>query len=456
MSPAAATPEDSPPRFRWGAGSRLYLWLLPGVIACTLWPGGTALGLFALYNLAVALLWSWDGRRLSRCRVDAARELPPTLHYLAETRYRQILRNLSSRALRLWVEDELPPSFQRRERRHTVRVPASAQVQLAASFRPRERGRFQLREVALKLESRLGLAAITGHVPCPGEVRVIPLLERAGSALATRRREAGAISVRLARAARGDELDSLREYVPADPMRHVDWKATAKRNRPITRVYQPERSQAVWLVLDASRSMALPAADASFADRASQARFDVVLRAALRLADAALRGGDRVGALIYAAGRELRIAPARGRGQYLKLLQQLTTQQPQTSHLDVRGLVGELTRSASKRSLIVLFTDLENESEVASLIEHAPLLVRRHLVLCVSPTDPTVEKLVQMRPRKPEEVYLKAAAIGLLDERRHLALRLRRLGVQVLETNALSLEQKTLDRYFAAKASARL
>jgi uncharacterized protein (DUF58 family) len=221
-------------------------------------------------------------------------------------------------------------------------------------------------------------------------------------------------------------------------------------------VYQPERSQAVWLVLDASRSMALPAADASSADQASQTRFDVVLRAALRLADAALRAGDRVGVLVYAAQRELRIGPARGRGQYLNLLQRLTTQQPHACHLDVRGLVGELTQSASKRSLLVLFTDLENESEVASLIEHAPLLVQRHLVLCVSPTDPTAEKLVQMRPRKSEDVYLKAAAIGLLDERRHLALRLRKQGVQVLETSALSLAQKTLDRYFATKASARL
>jgi uncharacterized protein (DUF58 family) len=287
-------------------------------------------------------------------------------------------------------------------------------------------------------------------------------------------------------------VEALREYVATDSMRSIDWKATAKRRRPITRSYQPERSQALWIVLDASRAMTLPlpeeplevARDAQPAEQRpaprgarpteqeraargarpaeadpepeSRTRFDVALEAALRLADAALHTGDRVGLLVYGREALLSVPPRRGRAHFMHLVERVLSVHAQASELDVAGMIGLLGSLAKKRCLVVLFTDLDNEADLHVLVEHAPQISRRHLTLCVSLAEKRVRRELQRELHSEQDVYQKLAALSLHAQRARLARNLLRRGVPVIETDARGLSSAALKRYREIKQSGRL
>jgi uncharacterized protein (DUF58 family) len=185
-------------------------------------------------------------------------------------------------------------------------------------------------------------------------------------------------------------------------------------------------------------------------------RFDVAVESALALADGALRAGDRVGAIVYGEGRKRLIAPGRGHAHYLRLLDALGSEHAEPVHLDVRGLLAELERHAKRRALIVVLTDLENETHGAALLEHASMITRRHLGVCVSLQDAYTAQQVAHAPESDAEVYHQAAAIDLLEEREELRTRLEKRGIVVIEADARGLARALLDHYLSVKLRARL
>ena len=457
MSGQAARAPEPRRAPRLGVGSRLSWWLAPGLFGCALLPGHVATGLLVAYNGLLILLWLWDARRLFAVELAVTRELATSHHHLSSVTYHQVIESRFPEGLRLWVEDELPASFERAQSVHRLELAGLAKARSTLSFVPVERGVFTLQETALKIERKWGLSSLTRSLPCADTVRVLPRLPRAEHAPRLRRRQLGSVAARLSHAPRGREFEALREYVPGDSMRDVDWKATAKRGRPVTRTYRPERSQTLWLVLDASRSMTLPSGSGPQRGRAiHHTRFDASVQAALQLADSALRAGDRVGLLVFSSEQELCVPPSRGSRHYVRLLHALTPRRAHPRHFNPRALVQQLCTRARKRALVVVFTDLDNESEADLFIEHAPALTRRHVVTCVSLIDREAEQTLDRVPETDADAFLKAATIDLSNERERIQSRLHGLGVQVAHAHPGALAQAALDQYFAVKLSGRL
>jgi uncharacterized protein (DUF58 family) len=439
---------------RVALGSRAWLYLAVGFGLCFL-VRGSALAVLLAWDGFVLLLFAWEAYRMLGARVRVERSVEPRLRVRTEVGYTLTVHSEASMSLSLRVRDTPPASCEVTPEEHALRLAPGESREQALTLLPKERGRAQFGDLYVRRESVLGLAAVIERLPAAFELRVLP---EASSDRKTQRKgprlDAGDVALRLRRASQGSELESLREYVPSDPLRAIDWKATAKRRHPVTRLYQPERSQTLWFVLDKSRTMASALGEGG--SHADKTRFDVALEALLVVADGALRAGDQVGAIVQGDELELVIPPGRGRGQYRRLLDTLSNVQPRPVRLDVRNLVAELERRARKRCLVVLFTDLENEVHGEALYDHAHLLTRRHLVLCVSLADSITAALADRRGEGDAGVFQRAAAIDMLRERTELMRRLEKRGVVVLEADESGLASATLDRYLEIKTRARL
>jgi uncharacterized protein (DUF58 family) len=451
---------------RTALGSRLFLALgLGALLLPWLAPCQRGLALLA-FNALVAGLFAYDRARLLASALELRRSLSlgsasgavGSLRVRVPAAYTLELAHAAGPRLRLWVEERAPLHARVTPERQRLALAPGQRAALSGELVLERHGRLVWDRLWLRRESALGLCALSSEHTLPSEARAYPALPalKGGVTLLVPHR-AGPAPAALRVAEQGGEIERLREYVSTDSMRSLDWKATAKRRRPITRAYQPERNQTLWIVLDASRAMMRPAAPPAHTARSAAAtRFEAALEAALLLADAALSEGDRVGMLAYGRALKLCVTPRAGHAQLLALMQHSLSLHAEPTELDVAGLLSSLARCAPKRSLVVLFTDLDNEGDLRELVRHARLLARRHASLCVSLRP---EQLASARDAPIEaerDLYRKLAAISLHEQRSQLARDLETAGLALVESALPQLGRAIVQRYRAEKTSGRV
>jgi uncharacterized protein (DUF58 family) len=177
---------------------------------------------------------------------------------------------------------------------------------------------------------------------------------------------------RSAQRGRGLEFDEVRPYAPGDDVRTIDWRVTARRGRPHTKLYREERERPVWLVADLHGGM--------FFGSQRQLKSAALLRAAALLAWVAALGGDRVGAAIADTTASARLLPLRGRtAGVLPVLEALVVAQPRQPSVPTGGglrAAVQLLRPLVKPGSLVLvlsdFADLApaTEEHLAGLVAH--------------------------------------------------------------------------------------
>ncbi len=246
----------------------------------------------------------------------------------------------------------------------------------------------------------------------------------------------------------GTEFERLRDYLPDDEYRRIDWKATARRHHPVTVEYQTERSQNVIAVLDTGRMMQSPVAD--------MAKLDYVVNAVLLLGYVATGKGDKVGLLTFANDVDSWLNPRQGRGQFYRMLELLYGVEAQPVEPDYRRALTYLAHKQRKRALVVIFTDLSGGASMEALVSHASVLARRSLPLVVTISDPDVVAASQQTPTDSLSVYQRTAAARLLDERQLALDQLRRQGVLTLDVPANQLSIAVINRYLELKAKTLL
>jgi len=252
----------------------------------------------------------------------------------------------------------------------------------------------------------------------------------------------------LRRDGRGSEFARLRDYAQGDSVRDVDWKATARRGRPVTRVMESERSQTVLIGVDCGRSMA--------ARVDGLTKLDHAVNAALFLAFVAVRNGDRVGLVVFADGIKTFLAPAAGRLQYRKIVDALYTAKPHLTYVDYLALFKELNVRLVKRSLLCIFTDFIDEDQAQTMVEPMRRLSRRHVPLCLSVKDAALSQLLQTKPPDPEVAFQHAVASELLLDREAMKRKVGQDGVTVVDVDANQLSLAAVNQYLEIKARGTL
>ncbi len=311
---------------------------------------------------------------------------------------------------------------------------------------PRERGSESLGDLYVTVENPIGLIQRRWRVPSDAKVQVFPDLsavERYG-ALARRGRlvEAGFRKLRLRGG--GGEFDSLRDYIPDDEFRMIDWKATARRNKLMVAQHDIERSQTVMLVLDAGRLMTPRIGE--------QRKFDYAVTAALSVAYIASLADDKVGLMAFAGDIREHIAPRSGDRHVAGLVQRIYDLQPRFEESDYAGAFAYLRRRQPKRSLVVFFTDMFDPVASATVLANVAVLSPRHLVICVLMNDEAIENALALDPADPEAAYRASVAAVLQAERRKTMAMLSKRGISVIDVPAKDLTVSLINAYIDVKA----
>jgi len=443
--------EERDRRSKWTAGPRLAGFAAAGV-PLALIDGGSGLGLAtALAYDAVLLVGAGvEARRLAKDAPTVERRMDARLVLGVDNRITLRLHNPTGRRVHVAIRDDLPPGWEAEPDELEVTLPPYARREVSYTVVPSRRGRFEFGDVHLRLQGSTRLGAAIVRVDAAEEARVYPnVLGPRRYEMAARLGDLRHVGFRnVRRAGGGGEFEQLREYVRGDPYRDVDWKSTAKRLRPVTRVYTQERSQQVIIAIDAGRMMATRLGDIS--------KLDHAINAALLLAYVALRQGDRVGLIVFADVVRGFVPPGRGQGQYRKLLEALYHVEAQATYVDFRRLVEMVQIRVPRRALLVLFSDLLDETHARPLVEHATILRRKHLPVCVTMHDPAAETLADRPAGRVDEVYRRAAAADVLAEREALKAHLRKSAVGLVEAPPGELSVATVNRYLEIKARHRL
>ncbi|MBT2404701.1 MULTISPECIES: DUF58 domain-containing protein [unclassified Streptomyces] len=363
------------------------------------------------------------------------------------------LTNPGTRKLRARVRDAWPPSSwlpgtETDASRHSLVIPAGERRRLTTRLRPTRRGDRQAARVTIRSYGPLGLLARQGSHTVPWTVRVLPPFasrKHLPSRLARLRELDGRTS--LLTRGEGTEFDSLRDYVPGDDTRSIDWRATARQHKVAVRTWRPERDRHILICLDTGRTSAGRVGDAP--------RLDSAMDAALLLTALATRAGDRVDLLAHDRRPRAQVQGRSAADALPAFVNAMATLEPELVETDSRTLVSTILRSAPRRSLVVLLTSLDAAPIEEGLLPLLPRLTQRHTVLLASVADPHTAEMTRSRGTI-EGVYEAAAGTQSQSQRRRTADQLSRHGVHVVDATPDALAPALADAYLALKAAGRL
>ncbi len=400
------------------------------------------LGLFGLISAV-------DGWRLSvRPMPKVERQLPHALALGVERTVELELTNESPWPLQLALYDHVPPSMAFHDLPLQLELPAGQGARLSYRLQPLVRGNVEFAEVELRLRSPLGLWDRRGKGGSAQSVRVYPnfaaLTRFALLAVDHRLSQIGVLKRR--RRGQGLDFHQLREYREGDPQRQIDWKATARMGKLISREYQDERDQQIILLIDCGRRM--QARDDALS------HMDHVLNAALLLAFVALRQGDAVGVASF-GGIERHQAPRKSMATLQSLLALTFDLQPTLQSPDFLGAAQALLGRQRKRALVVILSNLRDEDD-DSLRPAIELLQRRHLVLVASLREGILRSGLTSPIRVLDDALAHAATAEYLERRRDAFARLTSQGINCLDVEPADLPMALVNRYGEMKRAGRL
>jgi uncharacterized protein (DUF58 family) len=253
----------------------------------------------------------------------------------------------------------------------------------------------------------------------------------------------------------GREFDTLRDYQQGDELRNLSWTATARRGKLITRQFTTERSQQVWIVLDAGRlsrtAFELVRRDAESL-RLVVTQLDQAATASVMLAEAVGGSGDKCGLLTYGRGIQQQLLPGAGPAHLRTMIDQLAQvrgEAAEANHLNAAARLKQLQR---RRGMVVWITEIADSVGRPEVVSAAAELVRRHLVLLVVLKHPELDELAARMPANVDEMYSTAAAKEMLDRRRETIATLRRQGVLVVESTPGEIGLRAINSYLEVKA----
>jgi uncharacterized protein (DUF58 family) len=406
----------------------------------------------------LSLALAWDGLLFSLALADwmlfppletlsIEREVDDKLSLGASNPVRVRIRNGSDVPLHLELRDSPPDSILSDLPGTPFQFALEAGARQAAVYHltPHARGDYAFGDVYLRVRGRLGLVQRQRRIPAPQAVKVYPnLMEAAKFNLMARRGRLQQVGIRAARLqGAGREFESLRDYLPDDEMRRIDWKATARRGKLVARQYEVEKSQNVLLVLDVGRTM--------LAEIDGIQKLDYAINAALLLAYVATLSEDKVGLLVFADTVQAYLPPKKGRAQVYAILEALYNARATLAEPDYRSALAYLAGRWRKRSLMVCFTDLWDPDSSRQTITELAALQPRHLVAAVTLLDTKVLRAASQEATSARVVYEKAVATQVLEDRQKAAGALTQRGVLVVDAPADKLSAELVNRYLEVK-----
>ena len=395
----------------------------------------------------------------------------PALGERTEVEYEVVQQ--SNAIVTLSVTDELHAALVAVPRAMRVVAYPRDAVRVVMECWPGQRGDFRLGKIYLRYCGAMRLVERWAVCDAEQSVRVFPASEQSGDNTAfylMRARQIELQKRRLRLRGIGREFESLRDYQRGDELRNISWTATARRAKLITRQYTTERSQQVWIVLDAgrlsrtafelrrARPVAMGESEQETAERLlmSVTQLDQATTAAVMLAQVIGGSGDKFALLSYGQAIQQQLLPGSGPAHQrlmMNLLSQVRSEAAEANHLHAASRLKNLQR---RRGLVIWITEIAESAGRPEVVTAVAELVRRHLVVLVLLQHPELDALVAREPKNAEEMFASAAAQEMLERRRETIVRLRQQGVLVVETTPAEVGASAISKYLEVKAQGLL
>jgi uncharacterized protein (DUF58 family) len=406
--------------------------------------GAALLLAFGLFDYAATC------RRWFREPLIAKRKLPAAFAIGVTHGATLSLRNEGPRRWRGTVFDGTDPKFRTGGMPRAFHVGPHQRSDLEYSLTAGERGLVHFTPAQIRLRSAFGLLDLKLELPGVDRRRVYPNFAAVArfAWLAGHRRltDAGITAVR--QRGSGTDFKQLSEYHQGDPIRHVDWKATLRHEKPIVREFQDERDQCIMFMIDCGRRMRADDVDAGV----GTGHFEQALNAMVLLSYVALSKGDSVGVMTFGTPPESKrlFAPRKGVRALDAMMAAIGDVQPSLTYSDYSAGATELMQRHRKRSLVVLITNFRDE-DVSELAPSLRLLRSRHLVMLASLRENVVRDIVDRAEITPANSLLVASAHLYEQSRRDAFRRLAARDALMVDTEPARLGVELVNRYHAAK-----
>jgi uncharacterized protein (DUF58 family) len=443
--------------------------------------GGFLLSIPAFFHPhRIWMMFAWDGLLLLFAAIEvfslpSPHHLQATRRFLDSPRLGQPTRveleiaQQGSRILEIDVTDGLHAALMPLPQTQRVEAYPRDPVRTELICFPGVRGDLKLGDVFLRYRGMAKLVERWAVCPMPQEVRVFPAFDTSGedaSLYLMRVRQLEMQRRKIKLRGTGREFESMRDYVGGDELRNLSWTATARRGKLITRQFTTERSQQVWVVLDAGRlsrtAFALQRSAVRLEHEAEHesaqkllltvTQLDQAASAAVMVGEAVSGSGDKCGLLTYGRRIQQQLLPGSGAAHLRIMIDQLAQvrgEAAEANHLQAASRLRQLQR---RRGLIIWITEIADSAGRPEIVTAAAELVRTHLVLLVLLEHPELEELAGRTVKTVEEMYSSAAATEMLNRRRETIATLRRQGVLVVESTPGNVGIRAINSYLDVKA----
>jgi uncharacterized protein (DUF58 family) len=348
--------------------------------------------------------------------------------------------------VRLEIIDEIPDILQRRDLLFKITMNNQEDKVLKYHIRPVRRGIYHFGHTQVFASTLTGFIARRFKTGETGSVKVYP------SSFFLKQYELLASSNKLTRSGNkkirqiGQQLepDQIKNYVEGDDYRTINWKATARRNKLMVNIFQEERAQNVYCVIDKGRTM-----QSAFN---GMTLLDYSINACLAISYVAMLKGDKVGLLTFEQKFDTFIPPSRHSIQMNQLQEALYHQQTAFAESNYLPLYQQINQKARNRGLLLVFTNFDSVAAMERQLRYLSLMSKRHTVLVIFFENIELESLIERQPASKEEIYETVIAEKLAYDKQLIIYKLRQYNILSLLTHPMDLTINVINRYLEMKA----
>ena len=404
------------------------------------------IGLLSLAGLGVLLLIDgillWRGKD----RILAQRELPEKFSNSDQNDLPIRIINKYGFQVKADVIEEIPIQFQKRDFKKTLTIPAKEEAAFTYQLRPLERGEYFFGNLNVFISSGLKLLKRRYKFEKDQMVKVYPsfiqMKRYAFLALDNRLTMHGMKKIR--RIGHTMEFEQIKDYVVGDDVRTINWKATAKRASLMVNQFQDEKSQPIYSLIDASRTMKMPFNGLTLLDYA--------INSTLAFSNIALKKKDKVGMITFAEGIKNHLPASSKKTHLTTILEVLYNIETKFLDSDFGSLYNQVKRKVTQRSLLLLYTNFEHISAMERQMGYLKALSRKHILVVIFFKNTELDELISSPAKDIQTVYHKTIAQKSDYDKKVMATTLEKYGIQTILTAPEDLTVNTINKYLEIKA----
>lgn len=378
--------------------------------------------------------------------VLAQRILPEKLSNGDENPVKVDIKNNYSFKINTKVIDEIPFQFQKRDFLIEKQIESSKNTLFQYILEPKERGEYSFGALNIFASSPLGFVskrftfqkdAMLPAYPSFVHLRKYELMALQNEFLL------GGIK-RIRKLGHTMEFEQIKEYVPGDDVRTINWKATSKTNRLMVNQFQDEKSQRIFMLIDKGRTMKMPFKGLSL--------LDYSINASMALSHIILKKGDRAGMMTFSKKTENKVAADNKSGQLRRISEALYNIKTDFFESDFNRLYQDVKYSVTQRSLVLLFTNFETLDALNRQMRYLRGIAKNHLLVVVFFKNSELQALLHKNPESMQEIYDEVIAEKFEFEKKLIIQELRKYGIYSVYTLPENLNVEVINKYLEIKA----